>query len=204
MLPGLGADSSMYDLLNKELSFEIDFINCPKYKGEKTFTAIAERVIEENCIEEGDIVGGSSLGGIIAIEIARQRKLKAVVLIGSAISPAEVQGILSLLAPLSVITPISLIQLVVGKHENIVTKMFAKADSKFIRAMCQYLPKWSGVANDSAPIFRIHGQRDHVILCPKADCEIIANAGHLLAVTHAKECGEYLNKINRQLTRGSI
>jgi len=203
LLPGMGANSSMYDSLRPKLDFEINFINWPKYRNEKTYSETAKRVIEENNIEDDDIVGGSSLGGMVAVEIARQKRLKAIVLIGSAISPAEVQDILSLLAPLTAITPISLIQILIGKHKNIITKMFSEADSDFIRAMCQYLPKWSGVANTSAPLFRIHGQKDNIISCPKAGCEIVANAGHLLAITHAKECGEYLNKINRQLTNQS-
>ncbi len=167
LLPGMGANSSMYDALRCEIEFEINFINWPKYRDEKTYSETAKRVIEENNIEDGDIVGGSSLGGMVAVEIARQKRLKAIMLIGSAISPAEVQGILSLLAPVTAITPISLIQILIGKHENIITKMFAEADSDFIRAMCQYLPKWSGVANTSAPLFRIHGQKTTSFLVPK-------------------------------------
>jgi pimeloyl-ACP methyl ester carboxylesterase len=204
LLPGMGANSSMYDSLRRELEFEINFINWPKYGGEKTFSEAAERVIKENGIEDGDIVGGSSLGGMVALEIARLRKLKAIVLIGSAISPAEVNGILSLLAPLCDITPISFIQRLAGKHEHIITRMFAEADSEFIKEMCQYLPKWSGANKSPAPLFRVHGQKDHVIPCPKVGSEIIANAGHLLALTHPKECGEYLNKINRQLTPAPV
>ena len=91
------------------------------------YSEIANRVIEENGIEDGDIVGGSSLGGMIALEIARQKKLRGVVLIGSAVSSAEIQGILSLLAPLTVIAPISVIQLFVGKHESTTAKMFRRS-----------------------------------------------------------------------------
>jgi len=200
----MGANSSMYDPLRKELSFEINFINWPKYNGEKTYTATARRVIEENGIKDDDIVGGSSLGGMIAMEIARQKRLTAVVLIGSAISMAEVQGILTILAPVAARTPISLVQSLAGKHNNIITKMFAEADSQFIKAMCQHLPQWPGAKNLEVPFFRIHGQKDHVIPCPKAGAEIISNAGHLIAITHARECGEFLNKINRRLTTSSI
>ena len=203
LLPGMGANSSMYDLLRAELQFEIKFINWPKYNGKKTYTAMARRVIEENGIKDDDIVGGSSLGGMIALEIARQKRLAAVVLIGSAISTAEVQGILTLLAPVAAITPILLVQLLAGKHNNIIARMFADADSQFIKAMCQHLPQWPGAKDLEVPFFRIHGQKDHVISCPKVGAEIISNAGHLIAITHARECGEFLNKINRQLTSSS-
>ena len=202
LLPGMGANASMYDLLRQELSFEINFIDWPKYSGEKTYAATAKRIIEENGIEDGVVVGGSSLGGMVATEIARQRKLKAVVLIGSAISQEEVMSLLSLLAPLSAITPISLIQLLVGKHDHVITKMFAKADTEFIRAICQYLPQWSGTDASTVPLFRLHGQRDQLIPCPKNGCEVVPNAGHLLALTHPKECGIFLNIIERQLTDG--
>lgn len=198
----MGANASMYDLLWKELSFEINFLNWPKYNGEKTYATTAERIIEEYGIKDGDVVGGSSLGGMVATEIARQRKLKAVVLIGSAITKEEVRSLLSLLAPLSAITPISLIQLLVGKHDHIITKMFAEADPEFIRAMCQYLPQWSGVNDAETPLFRLHGQKDQLISCSMNGSEIVPNAGHLLAITHPKECGKFLNKIDKQITYG--
>jgi pimeloyl-ACP methyl ester carboxylesterase len=200
LLPGMGADASMYDLLRQDLDFEITFINWPKYRNEKTYSETAKRIIEENGIKEGDIVGGSSLGGMVAIEIAKQKESAVIVLLGSAICPAEIQGILTLLAPGVLITPISLVQLLVGKFNDIVTKMFTAADPNFISAMCQYLPKWPGVKELKIPLFRIHGEKDHVIPCPKTGCEVIPAAGHFVAITHAKVCVKYLNKINRQLT----
>lgn len=78
----MGANYLMYDALRAELTFDINFINWPKYDKEKTYSEMAKRVIEENSIRDGDIVGGSSLGGMIALEIARQKKLTGVVLIG--------------------------------------------------------------------------------------------------------------------------
>jgi pimeloyl-ACP methyl ester carboxylesterase len=199
LLPGMGANSSMYELLRKELRFEINFIDWPKYNGEKTYAETAKRIIEENGIIDCDIVGGSSLGGMIALEIALQRQLKAVVLMGSAIDSAEIQSVLSLLSPLASLTPISLIQLLVGKHNSIIAKMFAEASTDFIRAMCVYLPFWKGHQSISVCMFRLHGQKDHIIPCPKEGCETIPDAGHLLAITHAKECGVFLNKAHLQI-----
>ena len=200
LLPGMGADSSMYDVLQAHLTFEVSFINWPKYGGEKSYVEVAKRVIDETTIMDGDIVGGSSLGGMIALEVARLKKLKAVVLIGSAIDPTEIQAILALLFPIAALTPISLIQLLVGKHQGAIARMFAEADPSFIRAMCRYLQEWPGFTTSLAPVYRIHGQKDHVIPCPRAGCEIIENAGHLVAVTHSKKCAEALNRIKTQLT----
>ena len=92
LLPGMGANSSMYDLLRQELDFEINFIDWPKYNGEKAYSEVAKRIIEENDIQDGSICGGSSLGGMVAIEIAKQKKIAAIVLLGSATSSVEVKG----------------------------------------------------------------------------------------------------------------
>jgi pimeloyl-ACP methyl ester carboxylesterase len=201
MLPGMGANTTMYDSLLKEVTFEINVINWPQYSGEQTYTDVARRIIKENDIRNGDVVVGSSLGGMVSLEIAQYKKLAAVVLIGSAIRAKEVQGFLILLSPLAALTPISLIQILVGKHTNIISKMFVEADDEFVRAMCTYLNTWPGYHGSQAKLFRLHGQKDHIIPCPKEGCEIVPNAGHLLAITHPKECGMFLNKINNSLPK---
>ena len=195
LLPGMGANPAMYNSLRREVGFEINYIDWPDYRGERTYAEVAKRVIDACGIKDGDIAGGSSLGGMIALEIARQRKLSAVVLLGSAPSPGEVQGLLSLLSPLAGFTPLSLIQILAGKHENIVPRMFAEADPEFVKSMCVYLRSWPGNRNPGAPLYRIHGKKDHVIPCPTEGCEIVPEAGHLLAITPSRVCGAFLNSV---------
>jgi len=192
ILPGMGATSGMYDLLRPKIEFEINFIDWPEYRGEKTYGQMAQRVTEEYNINDDDIIGGSSLGGMVALEIAKNIKPKAIVLLGSAIKRDEVQSVLAILSPLASVTPISLIQALAGKHKNIVTQMFADANPDFIRTMCTYLSSWSGYSGPMECVFRLHGKRDHVIPCPRFGCKVIENAGHLLPITHPKETGAFL------------
>ena len=119
LLPGMGASSAMYNSLRREVGFEINYIDWPDYRGEKTYAEVAKRVIDACGIEDGDIAGGSSLGGMIALEIAKQRKLSAVVLLGSATNHGEVQGLLSLLSPLAGLTPLSLIQILAASKRTL-------------------------------------------------------------------------------------
>jgi pimeloyl-ACP methyl ester carboxylesterase len=202
ILPGMGATSAMYDAVRRELRFGVNFKNWPEYRGEKSYAEVARRVIEENGISEGDVVGGSSLGGMVALEIARSVKAKAVILIGSAVHPREVQGLLSLLSPLAAVTPISLIQTLAGKSDNLVSSMFAESYPAFIRAMCEYLRSWQGYQGPAESVYRIHGRKDHVIPCP-AGCDVIEGAGHLLAITHPQETGTFLEKVREQLAMRS-
>jgi pimeloyl-ACP methyl ester carboxylesterase len=203
LLPGMGATSSMYNTLRGEVDFEIEFINWPKYRGKTSFEEVASRIIEENHIVAADIIGGSSLGGMVSIEIAKIVQSKAVVLIGSAINTGEIQSLLKLLSPLAYVTPISLVQTLCGKHKHIVSQMFYESDPEFIRAMCLYLTSWRGNQGELNKIYRLHGKKDHVIPHPSSHCEVINNAGHLLVLTHPKETGLFLNKTNLHLTKNS-
>lgn len=199
LLPGMGATAAMYNGLKHKLRFKVNFLNWPHYCGEKTYADVARRVIKENRIGADDVVGGSSLGGMIALEIAQLTSAKAVVLLGSAVSRRQVQGLLAMLSPLASAAPITIIQTLVGKHRSLVSTMFADSDPEFIRAMCAYLPSWNGYQGPAEKIFRLHGEKDHVIPCPATGCEVVEEAGHLLAISHAAETAAFFESKNAQL-----
>lgn len=199
LLPGMGATSAMYNALRHNLDVEIGFPDWPTYDGEKTYADVARRVVDENKIGNGDMIGGSSLGGMIALEISRIIEPKAVILLGSAVHSDEVQGLLALLSPLAAITPIAVVQLLAGKQKNLVSRMFSEADTEFIRAMCAYLRHWQGYAGPTSAIFRLHGGKDQIIPCPSSGTTVVGDAGHLVAMTHAKETAAFLHRIGEYL-----
>lgn len=199
ILPGMGAAAAMYNGLKHKLGFPVDFLNWPAYRGEKTYADVARRIIKEHDIGSKDVVGGSSLGGMVALEIARLADIKAIVLLGSAVNRKEVQTLLALLSPLATAAPITIIQALAGKHQNLVSMMFADSDPEFIRAMCSYLPSWAGYDGPVEKLFRLHGKKDHVIPCPTSGCEVVETAGHLLAITHAAETAAFLQRVYEQL-----
>jgi hypothetical protein len=196
----MGASSKMYNSLKQELSFDVHFLNWPKYQNEVSYKDIAESVIAENHIRDTDLIGGSSLGGMVALEIAAILKPKAVILMGSAISGSEINKLLSVFSSFASIAPISFIQTLSGKNEHIVSQMFSDSDPDFIRAMCKYIPTWPGYQGAIDKVYRIHGQNDRIITCPKSGCDVIKDAGHLLAITHAKECAALIEKVSSHLT----
>src|SRR3990170_903767 len=153
LLPGMGATAAMYNALRHKIDFE-----------------------------NGDIIGGSSLGGLVALEIGQVIQPKACVLLGSAVNISEVQSLLAMFSPLVTITPIALVQVLAGKQKNLVSAMFANANAEFIRAMCSYLHLWPGYIGQMSTIYRMHGRKDEVIPCPSAGATVIEDAGHLLAM----------------------
>jgi len=169
LLPGMGATSAMYDALRSEIEFEVSFPDWPVYRGEPTYRDVAKRVIDEYAISEGDIVGGASLGGMVALEIAKLRRPKIIVLLGSAVNSREVQSALSILSPLAAAAPVTLMQILAGKHHSLTAKMFSQSDPEFIRKMCLYLPSWPGYSGSRECLFRLHGRKDRIIPCPARD-----------------------------------
>jgi pimeloyl-ACP methyl ester carboxylesterase len=114
-LPGMGANSNMYSGPWLEIQ-NIKFLDWPIYHGEKTLSEVADRIISENNISQSDSVAGSSLGGMVALEIANKLRVENVFLFGSAVAKTEINPLLRLLSPIAEVTPIKFIQTIAGKY----------------------------------------------------------------------------------------
>lgn len=191
LLPGMGADHRMYAAPAWQTLPDTRALDWPEHRGETTIAAIANRVITEAGIREGDTIIGSSLGGIVGCEIANQLRLRSLVLVGSAQSPSEIAPLLALLHPLAALAPLELIRVSAGKLPGELCAMFVNSQASFIRAMCQAIFTWPGLDTTRLRPLRLHGQHDRVIP-PPADADLLLDAGHLLALTHAEECVAFL------------
>jgi len=101
----MGADRRMYPDAWQVLPGFIahDWIS---HSGEQTIAAVARSAAEGWGIRDGDVLIGSSMGGIVACEIAKIRWIPRLYLIGSAVSKDEVNALLSVLHPLAKFAPI--------------------------------------------------------------------------------------------------
>lgn len=190
VLPGMGADRSMYPAPWHALP-ESRFLDWPAFAGENSIAAVARRVTEEAHIGDGDIVIGSSLGGIVAGEISKLRRLDALILVGSAKQREEISGLLAALLPLVNLAPIEFIQRAVGKYPNELTTMFSHSHAGFIRAMCHAIFEWDGLDETLVTPLRLHGKKDRVIPLP-VGVDKILDGGHLIAMTHAQLCVDFI------------
>ncbi|MFT3829672.1 MAG: hypothetical protein QM691_08210 [Opitutaceae bacterium] len=189
----MGADHRMYAAPTWHTLPDARFLDWPEHRGEDSVGAVATRVIAEAGICDGDTVLGSSLGGIVACEIANQIQLRALALIGSARSPSEIAPLLTVLHPLASLAPLELVRFSAGKLPGELSAMFAESQPSFIRAMCHAIFDWTGLNVSSVRPLRIHGRGDHVIP-PPSDVDLLLDAGHLIAMTHADECVAFLQR----------
>lgn len=174
----------------------IRYIDWPMYNNERTISEISRRIIMEHSIKENDIVGGSSLGGIVAAEMCRQVSMRKLILIGSTLTSDNINPILRRISILSSITPVSLFQTLAGTISTIaesrVLKMFCNSDPLFIKSMCRAVFEWEGNERPDCAVAHIHGEKDKIIFPPASGADIIPGAGHLIAMTHASTVVRFL------------
>jgi pimeloyl-ACP methyl ester carboxylesterase len=193
-LPGMGADHRMFPGPWNDLPGFVAH-NWPRHIQERTLPEVARRVCEELDIRDGDILVGASLGGMVACEVAKVRKIKALYLVGSATSKDEVSRLLAVLHPLIDLAPVEWIRVCAGKIPRDLPQMFEGVEATFLRSMCSAIFQWKGCGSLPVRCFRIHGRRDFVIPAP-ALVDLLLDGGHLISMTHAKECAEFLRAMN--------
>jgi len=198
ILPGLGGDAAMFPQKFYSHIPWIDFVDWPLYQGEKTIEQVAQNVIQCYNLKKDPLIGGASLGGMVAIEIAKMLNIPKVILISSTHHPSHINPALKKLSYLAEMTPVHLIQLLAGKinrhiHKDVLA-MFEKADSDFIRSMAQAVFKWPGMEDYNCDIRRIHGKLDLVIFPPKNNVQIIPWAGHMISMTHAAMVAKFIQE----------
>ena len=193
VLPGMGADHRMYPPPWDSLP-DCTFVDWPPYKGEQTLAEVAKAVVRKYALQPNAWLIGSSLGGMVACEIAKVFPVRGLILVGSAKTKGEVSALFSWLSPFLDLTPVSFIQQLAGKVPAELTQMFKDSDPAFIRAMCRAIVSWEGFAHQKIELHRIHGKSDLVIPLP-VGVQRVLTGGHLIALTHAEECVAFVREI---------
>ena len=198
ILPGMGADAGMYAAPEYRALAGVEFADWPIFRGEATVEAVARRIIDEHALGSDSIVGGSSLGGMVAAEIARQIGAQKILLIGSALHPSSVNPALKAVSAGADFIPIPLLQAISGMmdplRQDSLLAMFRRADPAFVRAMAKAIFEWEGANPPPCPVAWIHGALDGVIVPPAKGAEIILDGGHLIAMTHPGRVAEFIGK----------
>ncbi len=188
----MGANSNMYFGPWRKIG-DCRFVDWPPYNQEKSVADLAGRVSKEYQINQDDTLIGSSLGGMVALEIAQLTGIQKVFLIGSAINTREISLLSKVSIPFANRPIIRISQWISSLSGKEVQQMYSKSDPNFIFAMSKAILNWQGFKGDPKTVYRIHGKKDHFISCPQ-DCEAIEKGGHLIAITHAQQCVDFIVK----------
>ncbi|BCR03176.1 hypothetical protein DESUT3_02450 [Desulfuromonas versatilis] len=208
LLPGLGADERMFANLGT-LEFALETPRLPVPGRGESMPSFAARTAGLLGIGSDDLLGGSSFGSMVASEIARQRQLRGLVLLGGALDSSGLRMLGGLrgfplkLFPLRLLKPLvrtdKALELVFGPENPqmraLARQMMDAAPDALLleggRMAASYFP--SGAPR--CPVFAIHGGRDRVMAPPPVDgCRILAEAGHGIVYTHGPLVGDFLRE----------
>ena len=156
------------------------------------------------------ILGGVSMGGMVALEMAKILKPRGLVLIGSCQRPNEIFGWIRAVASVARYAPalrgnhmkwiakmgMPLMGVCERGHREILLQLAEDLSSKFACWAAGAIVDWPGATPAMCPVLRIHGRRDRMIRCPLESSSanqttaIVAGAGHVLNLTHAEEVND--------------
>ena len=216
LLPGMGADRRLF----REQIAAIDGVVVPEWidpkPGEK-LAEYAERMARSVDPGRPCLVGGSSFGGMVALEMARHLEAKACFLIGSVRSPDELPWRTRVFKPFAWLVPawslalvdgLARVALAVGGRwmrpsTQSALAQFTDANRRFVRWASLAVLGWRRPAEPlRIPVFQIHGDRDSVLPHHLTRPDVLVpHAGHLLSMTFPDEVNEFLRVRIQQVGR---
>lgn len=212
LLPGLGADGRMFSSLQIGLPQLITPPWIKPVRGESV-AEYARRFAP--IIDPGGpcFIGGASFGGVVAQELAAiLPNVRACFVIGSLRSGDAKPWRIRVLRPITPLVSIlpwisPLLVRVIGTLLRPPTRgvliQLADADRSVLRWGAGAVLSWRPSPEiQRVRILQIHGDRDRVfpIRLTHPDC-IVSGAGHLIAITHAKQVLEFLKTQMQALPR---
>lgn len=213
LLPGSTNDPRLYDQLRR-LRPQIETPAFPAPRHGETLPCYARRAARRLGLTPPIVVGGTSFGGLVALEMTHYVPCAACLLIGSAVRPDEFPAglhpvwrlargagpwgppLLGLAQRIVARLPAAW----VGTRLRNACRNALQADEVFRRWAWSAALRWRGTAA-AAPVFRIHGARDTTLMPPPpgAHVTILPDAGHLLVATHAPQVAHWLATVLTKL-----
>jgi pimeloyl-ACP methyl ester carboxylesterase len=216
LFSGMGADSRLF----RSIRIPEAEIVAPNYtdprEGE-TLSQYAARMADGLNIQPADVVGGASFGGMVAGEIARQRPVAGLILLGTCVDPARLPPSYRWVERAGRFIPDSVLGLrswrlwvrwclapLTRDAETCLIEMAVTHPTAQIREFGRMVMGWSGIENVSCPMLSIHGNCDRVIPLKCAEANIILkDAGHAFTLTHADQTNSAIRDFLRTRLRSS-
>jgi pimeloyl-ACP methyl ester carboxylesterase len=218
LFPGLGADPRMFHRLQRALGNDLE---CPDWltpKPGESFDDYARRWAHR--LEPGPedtrplFLGGVSFGGMVAMQMARHLKPKAVILIGSCRSAAAKPKRWQAARRISDLIPnrllgrrafslgalwVSLLDGLDDTHRSLLVRMAADSDPARLRWSGHACADWPFMPQDDPdfpPIHQIHGRHDAIIPHHPGDPDTVLTDGrHLIHFSHPHTVNRYIMEV---------
>lgn len=206
LLPGMGADERLFVAQKAALPQLIVPAWLPPEPGD-TLASYSRRMAA--AVDPGTpcLVGGVSLGGMIAVEMTRHLDAKACLLIASVRSPRELPWRVRLFKPVAWLIPAPVASLpaffarmilgIAGRRFSpslqLLVQQAADTNGRFLKWATLAILQWQSAGEPTVPIVHLHGTRDHLLPHTSTHPDLLVpGGGHLLPVTHADAVNKFL------------
>jgi len=210
LLPGLGADRRLFESVRLE-GHELIVPPWPTPDADDSMASFAARLRGALPNAERLYVGGSSFGGMVALELAALVQPRGVFLIGSCRSPHAVTRLARPLAALALILPGPVLKprpwvfrrvatffgRLSDQRRELFVRMGCEAKASFILWGVKAILSWRP-STQAAPVHQIHGSEDRLIPLARVrpDC-VLQGGGHLLPLTHPEQVARFMSGVLR-------
>jgi pimeloyl-ACP methyl ester carboxylesterase len=203
LLPGMGADARMFSALRGGLPG----IVTPAWITPRPHESLVEYARRfAGTIDPGRpcFIGGASLGGVMALEVAAVLpNVRACFVIGSIRSASSRPWRVKILGPITPLVGIlprlsPLIVRLLGRWLRPPTRgvlmQLTEADPQFLRWASAAILRWQpSPETRNVRVHHIHGERDRVFPVRMTEADhIVPGAGHLISITHPQAVVEFL------------
>jgi pimeloyl-ACP methyl ester carboxylesterase len=208
LLPGLGTDERLLAPQRSALG-ELEVPPWIPPRAEEGLPEYAQRLAATVSCRHPAVLGGVSLGGMLACEMARHLRPQVVVLIASCRSGESVGRSLRLLhalvGPLPAWTIRGMQRLsallaeltrgATAPQRKMCVEMFCDADVEFVRWALAAIVRWRPAPLEGVRVLAIHGAKDRLIPLRRVQAdEIIPDGGHLINLTRPEQVNRFLDK----------
>ncbi|WP_461452226.1 alpha/beta fold hydrolase [Mucilaginibacter sp.] len=208
LISGLGADTRLYNNIEIPDEFEVTPIDWIEPHQTDTLITYAQKIIYQYDIRPNSIVIGTSLGGMIAVEIAKKVALRTTILISSIKTIQERPAYFSFfrafpvykLFPGKSLPAIAiLIKPVFGKMVGndawLFQDMLKKSSPVFVKWAMGAILNWDNMITP-ANVYHIHGDVDHVFPVKYIkDAAILEGGSHIMIFDKAKQVNKWIKPI---------
>ncbi len=205
-ISGLGADETVFKFLTFPKNVVPVFLNWLPVNNEESLEAYAERMNEGIEKTEPFLLLGLSMGGMIAVEIAKINPPRKLILISSITTSTELPklyklagkyGMNSLLSP-RILKNISVLKkwfaFYQPAHRDLLIAAIRNADDNFINWAIPAITHWNNIEKPLSYI-HIHGTKDNVLPASLTHPTHLINAGrHFMIVEKAEEISSILEE----------
>ncbi len=206
-IPGIGADYRLFLHLRLPEGYEPAYIHwIPPIKKEQ-LSDYAYRLIQQVDTTEPFVLAGLSLGGIMAVEMAKRIPPVCTVLISSVPVSDNLPTLYRIAGALQLsrLIPASLMKLAaIIKHSiwmrtaagrRLMRQVISASDDRFIRWALSAVLDWKNMTIPQ-PLYHIHGSRDEIFpIRLTTPTHIFPKGGHMFLITHPEAVNNFLLEV---------